>query len=282
MTEQVKRRLHDASPLRVIEQKDLPTGSSSSGNVHDPFESIGNLVFATAEDEQRWKNDTARRMKKSQLAHRIGTVSSLLKSTVVACLWVVFWGTVFLAYGLWTGNPFSLTDSVPGRYFISCSICVVVAAVLSYILHRVENTVERFAPKGSYQVLDLDHPMFPKDNLIDQHKKTIFDLRYNPVRPTSLKEQRSRVEAATCSPVAFETGDSSRRLVNEYREYIEMGNRFAHSWPDASSSSRSAIGDRLRTQLEKVHAAWSDYENDVNEIDRVERETRRTCRGEYD
>ena len=120
-----------------------------------------------------------------------------------------------------------------------------------------------------YWMVALEHPMFPKNNPLVQYGTTIFALRN---KQFGIGEKQGFKERLGVSSTPLDTGESTRRMLEEHEKYLGMAGRFAELWPDADQPTRAAIVKDMDEKAEALRTACANYQADVEQIAKINRE----------
>ena len=263
-------------PIHFIEHDDLPTIVGEDGTINYPFGEKNNLVFASANDAQRWKeNASAKTNKKRRYEMQIRTLKEF---------WIAMTGLLILSGGLFLLLCFfgdiTYKDFPSDVMLVSGTALALYGVLLAATpsnIRSIRKAAEQDRVESTYQVLNLEHPLFLENDLLAQYGGTIFDLQNDPA---NLESNRGRSKNAYTSPAAIETGDSTRRMLNEHEEYLGAARRIAELWPDADQPTRAVIVDDMNRKAEKLSAACADYQEDADYLLQLD-QANNTAREEY-
>lgn len=256
------------NPIHVIEHDDLPTIIGEDGEVTYPFGEKNSLAFASVNDARRWKKNVSAKTSKK---HSYETQVQIIKEFWIAMTGLLtFVGT--LLFLLCFFGDVTYKDFPPDIMLVSGGSFALYGALLAttpIMIKSMRTAMERSRAESTYQVLNLDHPLFIKNELLARYGGIILDLQNNPA---NLEANSDRSEDVHTSPAAIETGESTRRMLNEYEEYLGAARRIAGLWPDADQPTRDAILADMNRKTEKLRTACANYQADADQIATINRE----------
>lgn len=263
-------------PIHFIEHDDLPTIVGEDGTINYPFGEKNNLVFASANDAHRWKENASAKTnkKRSYETQKRNLKDSWIAMTGIQILLVVlplllcFFGDITYKDIAYKELPSDVIDVIliSGAGFALCSV---LSAIAPFRIRRIKKAAEQNRVKSTYQVFNLEHPLFLKNELLARYSGTIFDLQNDPA---NLESNRGRGKNAYTSPAAIETGDSTRRMLNEHEEYLGAARRIAELWPDADQPTRDVIVKDMAEKAETLRTACANYQTDADQMATIDRE----------
>lgn len=259
----------DLKPIHFIEHDDLPTIVGQDGTINYPFGEKNNLVFASANDAHRWKKNSSDDPNKR---HRYETDIRFLKYVSFAAPCSLAMSGIALLFLYFFDDRLNEDISLESMLIGEAGFAVYgvfFVMLFAAAIRRNRKAIEQNRAENTYQVLNLEHPLFLKKELFARYGGTIFDLQNDPA---ILEGNRDRIEDTHTEPAAIETGDSTRRMLNEHEEYLGAARRIAELWPDADQPTRDAIVEDMNRKSEKLRAACANYQADADQIAMINRE----------
>lgn len=263
----------DVNPIVCFERGDLPTRITVDDATYYPFVSEMNLDFSSVNEGQRWIKDLSARER------RIGKLGKRAKSFENAVHVSLFLPLLAFGFGLYcfASDAFDLPlSSVIGNTgmalggFGAMFGIVFLGSYLDVCREQAEGSARRELSFGfPYRMVALDHPMFPKNNPLVQYGATIFALRN---KQFGIGEKQGFKERLGVSSTPLDTGESTRRMLEEHEKYLGMAGRFAELWPDADQPTRAAIVKDMEEKAEALRTACANYQADVDQIAKINRE----------
>ena len=259
----------DASPLRVLRHGEILKEIGNAGTSQYPLGRDRSLVFASAEDEQRWKENTSEdgvdKHETEADATRVFKVA-----TGIACLVLLLLTAGFLLESIFEGKL------LQHWWKIILSAVLLVGGLRVFSAACDEEQEGEAAgwennPHFTYRVFNLNHPMFPKDNPLAGCGTTIFNLRNKQAMIGD--KQGSEKELGTSS-TPLDTGESTYRMLKEYEQYLDMAGKFAKLWPDADQSTRDAMAGDMDAKAKTLRTVCATYQTDAQQVAKINREKR--------
>ena len=255
-------------PIHFIEHDDLPTIVGEDGAINYPFGEKNNLVFASANEAQRWKkNVSINTGKKLGYETQIRTLKDFW--IAVAGLFIL---TGALSFLLCFFGDITYKDLPPETMLISgagFALTGIMFAATPFTIRSIRKAADQERTENTYEVFNLEHPLFSKNELLARYSGTIFDLQDGPA---NLETNRDRGKDAYTAPSAIETGETTRRMLEEHEKYLGMASRFAKLWPDADQPTRDAIVKDMEEKAEALRTACANYQADADQMAKIDRE----------
>ena len=266
MTGQGKQTTPNETPFVHLEHDELPTIIRQDGTVCYPFGEKRSLIFASVKEEQRWRKNISS-LEAEVDVRQLHSAGWKIVGIVLALGFGVslFFLLAFLVEIILTGHILEYWWKI-----LVSAISIVGVAYLAILASRVEEKYGQETRSAfTYQVFTLHHPMFPKNNPLVQYGTTIFALRN---RQFGSGEKQGFKERLGVSSTPLDTGESTRRMLEEHEKYLGMAGRFAELWPDADQPTRAAIAKDMTEKAEKLRTACAKYQADADRMAMINRE----------
>lgn len=263
----------DVNPIVCFERGDLPTRITVDDATYYPFVSELNLDFSSVNEGQRWIKDLSTRERRIE---KLGKRAKSFENAVHVSLFLILVAFGFAFYCLAAGDFDLPLGSVIGNTgmalggFGAMFGIAFLACYLDSCSEQAEGSARRELSFGfPYRMVALDHPMFPKNNPLVQYGATIFALRN---KQSGIGEKQGFKKRLGVSSTPLDTGESTRRMLEEHEKYLGMAGRFAELWPDADQPTRAAIAKDMEEKADKLRTACANYQADADRMVMINRE----------
>lgn len=268
MTEWNNQTTPNETPFVRLEHDELPTIIRQDGTVCHPFGEKRSLIFASVKEEQRWRKNISS-LEAEVDVRQLHSAGWKIVGIVLALGFGVslFFLLAFLVETILTGHILEYWWKI-----LVSAISTVGVAYLAILASGVEEKHGQETRSAfTYQVFNLEHPMFPKNNPLVQYGATIFALRNKQAMIGD--KQGSEKELGTSSTL-LDTGESTHRMLKEYEQYLDMAGKFANLWPDADQSTRDAMVGDMDAKAKTLRTVCATYQTDAQQVAKINREKR--------